>query len=77
MPDWEITASTVYCEAVEDEVTLLVSNDGQVTCTGQQRFQNPDRENTRYLAVKGRRFGKRLNCPGIDCSVIREYKLKI
>jgi hypothetical protein len=77
LPDWEITASTIYCEAIDDEVTLLVSKDGEITCTGQQRFQNPGKEDARYLNEKGNRVGRKLVCPGIDCTLVTEYKLKM
>jgi hypothetical protein len=38
MVDWEITATTIYCKAVDDEVTLLVSADGTCRCTGRQKY---------------------------------------
>ena len=38
MTDWEITATTVYCDAVDDEVTLIVYRDGTIKCTGHQKY---------------------------------------
>jgi hypothetical protein len=35
--NWQITATTVYCEAMADEVTLMVHKDWSVTCTGQRK----------------------------------------
>jgi hypothetical protein len=37
VPEWEITAVTVYCDAVADEVTILVAGDATATCTGRAR----------------------------------------
>ena len=37
MPEWEVTATTVHCETIDDEVTILVSGDAAVTCTARQR----------------------------------------
>ncbi len=33
MVNWQITATTIYCEAVSDEVTIMVHKDWSVTCT--------------------------------------------
>ena len=37
MPEWEITATTVRCDTVDDEVTILVNRDATATCTGHAR----------------------------------------
>ena len=34
MVDWQVTATTIYCDAVDDDVTLLVYKDGSAKCTG-------------------------------------------
>ena len=73
MSDWETTATTVYCEAIDDEVTLLFSRDGQVTCTGQQRYQNPDDANARRLAEKSGVAGRKLACTGTGCDLVAKY----
>jgi hypothetical protein len=38
VPDWEITVTTVRCDTVDEEVTILVNGDATVTCTGHQRY---------------------------------------
>jgi len=37
VPDWEITVTTVRCDTIADEVTILVNGDASVTCTGHVR----------------------------------------
>jgi hypothetical protein len=62
MVDWEITATTIYCEAVEDEVTLLVSADGTCRCTGRQKHARP---------------GATSGCPPAECDIMVQYREKV
>lgn len=34
MTDWQITAKTIYCDSVQEEVTIIVKKDWSVQCTG-------------------------------------------
>jgi len=34
MIDWQVTAVTVHCDAVKEEVTIIVKNDWSIKCTG-------------------------------------------
>lgn len=34
MVNWQITAKTIYCDIVRDEVTIMVKKDWSVQCTG-------------------------------------------
>jgi hypothetical protein len=77
LTEWEVTAATVYCTAVDDEVTLLIYRDGQVNCTGQQLYQNPDRGNARRLVERSGRAGRKLACSGTGCVTIRDYLAEI
>jgi hypothetical protein len=36
MVDWQITAATIYCDDVDDEVTVIVNRDGSVRCVRKQ-----------------------------------------
>lgn len=74
MTDWEVTATTIYCDAVDDEVTLMVSGDGTARCTGHQKYARPDREIAREMKRKSQRAGKQLGCQGIDCSRVVQYR---
>jgi hypothetical protein len=73
LTEWEITAATIYCAAIDDEVTLLVHRDSQVSCTGQQRYQNPNRDDTRRLKERSDRAGRKLACFGISCATVTDY----
>jgi hypothetical protein len=74
MTDWELTATTIYCDAVDDEVTFLVNSDGTAGCTGLQRYARPDRENARELKERGKKLGKTLACDGEACLRIAKYR---
>jgi hypothetical protein len=76
MADWQITATTIYCEDVDDEVTLLVYGDGTAVCTGLEKYARPDKETARAMKKRGRKSGKRLACRGEDCRRIGEYRDK-
>ncbi len=62
-PDWEITATTVFCETVGDEVTLMVYADGACKCTGSRK----------HAAT-----GKKKNvCNEAECLTLRQYRDKL
>jgi hypothetical protein len=73
-PDWEITATTVYCDAVDDEVTLLIYADGTSRCTGRQKYINPDKETAQAMKKRSRRLGKLPGCHGDDCPSVKQYR---
>ncbi len=74
MPDWELTATTIYCDAVDDEVTFLVSGDGSARCTGLRKYLKPGRETAREMRQRGKQKGRRLACDGETCRRIVEYR---
>jgi hypothetical protein len=74
MVDWEVTATTIYCEAVDDEVTLIVTQDGNVKCTGQQKYTKSGKETSRTMKMKSRQLGKQLACEGIACPRVTQYR---
>jgi hypothetical protein len=77
MADWVVTATTIYCDAVDDEVTLIVSRDGTLKCTGYQKYSKPDKETARALKVKGKRSGKQPRCEGLECKRATQYRDKL
>jgi hypothetical protein len=38
MTDWQLTATTIFCEDFNDEVTIMVYKDGKTRCTGYDAF---------------------------------------
>lgn len=61
MGNWQITAATLRCDTVNDEVTLLVYRDWSVKCTGAAKHTQTGRGN-------GRRV-----CQGTNCSLAQAY----
>ena len=74
MTEWTITAKTIYCEAVDDEVTLLVNRDGTANCTSYDKYGSPDRSTAGLLKNKGRQAGRKLACTGPECRCLIEYR---
>ena len=73
-PDWETTATTVHCDAVDDEVTLIVNADGTSRCTGRQKYAKPDKETSRANKKKSNQKGKQPGCSENDCSTLSRYR---
>jgi hypothetical protein len=76
MADWQITATTIFCEDVDDEVTLLIYGDGTSKCTAQPKYAQPDKNTVKALKKKSKQTGKTLGCRGADCPRIPEYRKK-
>ncbi len=74
MVDWEVTATTILCDDVDDEVTIIVYKDGTVICTGSQKYLKPDKEATKELKKKRRKTGKPLACKGDSCAKVPRYR---
>ena len=74
MANWEMTATTIYCNAVEDEVTLMVNKDGMSQCTGCKKYLKPTRATARLIKTKSRQLGKQLGCDGPDCLRLIQYR---
>jgi hypothetical protein len=66
-PDWEITATTVYCEAVGDEVTLMVYANGTCKCTWREKYSGTAKKTKLASGVK------KPEC-AVDCSILNRYR---
>jgi len=76
--DWQVTATTIYCDAVDDDVTILVYKDGSIRCTGYKKYvENPDKETAQMLKKKGKRLGRNLKCEGPQDSRVTSYRDKL
>jgi hypothetical protein len=61
--DWQMTATSIYCEAVDDDVTIMVDKDWNTSCTGNQRYgESISRETASMLQKKGRKMRRELKC---------------
>ena len=78
MVDWQITATTIYCDAVDEDVTLIVDKDWNVVCTGFKKFaEKPDKTTAKILKNKSKRLGKVLACEGPLDSRVTAYRDKL
>ena len=77
MVNWQVTATTIYCDAVEDEVTLLVYKDRPFKCTGYGKYNTPSKETASLLKRKSKRLKQRLECEGLECYRVTQYEEKL
>lgn len=73
MVDWQVTATTIHCDAVDEEVTILVHKDWTVNCTGLQKYTG-SREEQLNLVKKSLRLRRLLECQGLGCDRVTHYK---
>jgi hypothetical protein len=74
MVDWEVTATTIFCDDVDDEVTIIVNQDGTVKCTGSQKYSKTSKEALKELKKKSKKMGKTLACKDTACSKLPKYR---
>ena len=77
MVNWTITATTIYCDATDDEVTLIVHRDGTLNCTGYNKYNKPDKETAIAIKIKGKQLGEQLRCEGLECHRLLQYRNKV
>ena len=77
MVNWQVTAATIHCDAVDDEVTILVYKDWSVKCTGYRKYGESNREAAKLLREKSRQIQQRLTCEGPECYRAIQYKEKL
>jgi len=77
MVNWQVTATTIYCDAVDDEVTLMVYKDGSRKCTGYEKYHQPSKEISKLLGRKGKQLNRKLECEGPECHRVIQYKEKL
>ena len=77
MVDWEVTANTIYCDMVDDEVTVLVYKDFSTKCTGYSKYGETSKEMLGLLSRKSKQLGRRLECAGSKCGYVIQYKEKL
>jgi hypothetical protein len=74
MPNWQTTAKTIFCQAVDDEVTVMVAKDGSVHCTGFKKYTVPNEITRQMIKTKERLSKKSIHCEGESCIRVTEYK---
>jgi len=69
MVNWQVTATTIYCDELGGEVTIMVYRDGKTRCTGRARFSSSDKS-SKPVRVKS-------VCMGAECSKVNQYRDKL
>jgi hypothetical protein len=71
MTDWKLTATTIFCEDMNDEVTIIVYKDGKTRCTGYDLYTGlkADAKNKKELIG--------IECQGPVCHRVAAYKERL
>ena len=78
MADWQVTATTIYCDAVNADVTVMVYKDGSVKCVGMKKYHdNPTKETVSILKKGSRKLGRTLACEGEKCPRKDAYRDRV
>ena len=70
MVNWQVTATTVRCNIVNDDVTLMVYKDWSVKCTGLVKYSKngkPEKKRDRHNH----------KCEGPECYLAIQYRQKL
>lgn len=78
MTGWQLTATTIYCDAVDDDVTIMVYKDWSTTCTGYKKYgEILNKETAKTLKKKAKRLGRNLGCEGPLDHRVTDYRDKL
>jgi hypothetical protein len=77
MAGWQTTETTIYCDAVDEEVTIVVYKDWSVKCTGYGKYGEGSGGKTNLLKKRSRQLKRQLKCEGLECNRVVEYKGKL
>ncbi len=77
MGDWQLTATTGYCDAVDEEVTIIVSKDWSARCVSYKKYYQPGRDTRKLMEQKARTLNRKISCEGLDCPRVTHYKDKL
>jgi len=77
MTDWQITAKTIFCDSVDDEVTLMVYKNQTIHCTGCRKYNQPNAITLHIIKEKTRRLKRPIKCEGEPCPRLTGYRDKI
>jgi hypothetical protein len=76
MIDWQLTATSIYCDAVDDDVTIIVKKDWTTRCTGYKKYvENITKEIAAVL--KKKKLGRELRCEGPLDYRVTNYRDKL
>jgi hypothetical protein len=73
---WQVTASTIRCDMVNDFVTLIVYKDWCYKCTWWSKFKNVTGNESRRRILKDHK-NRIMKCLGPDCTYVLSYRNKL
>lgn len=73
---WQITATTVHCDLVDDFVTIIVNKDWTTKCIWYKRYKQKALEDRKQKFGRNMRL-KMEKCQGPECSYITDYRDKL
>lgn len=75
MVNWQVTATTIYCDAVDDDVTIMVYHDRSTRCAGYKKYiESITKETAKQLKKRARKSGRQLSCEGPECSRVIAFR---
>jgi hypothetical protein len=73
-----VTATTIYCDAVDDDVTIMVYKDRSTRCVGYKKYaESITKETAKQLTKRAKKLGRELRCEGPQCSRVIAYREKV
>jgi hypothetical protein len=73
--NWQVTATTLYCQAIAEEVTVMVYKDGSIKCTGCNKYASAAGEQA--LSKRSRQLKRDLACAGPEGPATTAYRDKL
>ena len=75
MVNWQVTATTIYCDAVDNDVTIMVYQDRSARCVGYKKYiESITKETAKELKKRARKSGHELRCEGPECSRVIAFR---
>jgi hypothetical protein len=72
---WLVTAKTIYCDAVDDDVSIMIYKDWSTRCTGYKKYaESLDKEAAKTLKRKAKQLGRNLRCEGPLDHRVTDYR---
>jgi hypothetical protein len=76
-PSWQLTATTIKCDAVGDEITIMVYPDGTAKCASYSKYGATDKKTLAGIEKRAKKLGIAPKCEGPHCRRITDYRDKI
>ena len=78
MTEWQVTMTTIHCDATDDDVTIMVYKDWSTACTGYKKYgENMNEKTAKMLQKKSKKLGKTLKCEGPQDFRVIEYQKRL